>query len=72
MGSQIVVPAPLAPPPAPTKYTVRNGDTLWTIAQAQLGHDTAWSCIVDANADLDDAKFIHEGQVLLLPASCLP
>lgn len=67
VGSQIAVPASsFAPPAAPTKYTVRNGDTLWTIAQAQLGHGTAWSCIVDANADLDDADVIHEGQVLLL------
>jgi len=41
VGSQIVVPASFAPPPAPTKYTGRNGDTLWTIAQAQLGHGTA-------------------------------
>lgn len=72
VGSQIVVPASFAPPPARTKYTVRNGDTLWTIAQAQFSHGTAWSCIVDANADLDDANVIHEGQVLLLPASCLP
>ncbi|HEX8836857.1 MAG TPA: LysM peptidoglycan-binding domain-containing protein [Candidatus Acidoferrum sp.] len=42
-GSQIVVPASFAPPPALAKYTVRNGDTLWTIAQAQLGHGTAWA-----------------------------
>ena len=70
-GSQIVVPASVAPPPAPTKYTVRNGDTLWTIAQAQLGHGTALSCIAHANADLGDANLIREGQVLLLPAFCL-
>jgi nucleoid-associated protein YgaU len=70
VGSQIVVPASLDPPPASTKYAVRNRDTLWTIAQAQLGHGTARSCIVDANADFDDANVIHEGQVLLLPPSC--
>src|SRR5213082_1354212 len=72
VGSQVVVPASLASPRAPTKYTVRPGDTLWTIAQTQLHHGSAWSCIAHANPDLRDANLIHEGQVLLLPASCLP
>ncbi len=71
VGSQIVVPAFLAPPRAPAKYTVRHGDTLWTIAQTQLGRGTAWSCIAHANPDLQDANLIHEGQVLLVPSSCL-
>lgn len=72
VGSEIVVPSYVAPPPAPTKYTVRHGDTLWIIAETQLGHGSSWSCIAQANPDLRDANLIHEGQVLLLPASCLP
>jgi nucleoid-associated protein YgaU len=72
VGSPIVVPASLALPPAPTKYTVRHGDTLWAIAQTQLGPGTVWSCILHANSDLRDENLIREGQVLLLPASCLP
>ena len=70
VGSQIVVSASLAPLRAPTKYTVRDGDTLWTIAQSHFGHGSGWSCIAQANPDLRDANLIHEGQVLLLPASC--
>lgn len=70
VGSQIVVPASLASPRAPTKYTVRDGDTLWTIAQSHFGHGSVWSCIAQANPDLRDANLIHVGQILLLPASC--
>lgn len=70
VGSQIVVPAALASPRAPTKYTVRDGDTLWTIAQSHFGHGSSWSCIAQANPDLRDANMIHESQILFLPASC--
>ncbi len=69
-GTQIVLPASVAPLRAPMKYTVRHGDTLWTIAQTQLHHGASWSCIAHANPDLRDANLLHEGQVLLLPASC--
>jgi nucleoid-associated protein YgaU len=69
-GSQIVLPASASPARTPTKYTVRHGDTLWTIAQSQLHHATSWSCIAQANPAVLDANFIHEGQVLLIPASC--
>ncbi|HKW63116.1 MAG TPA: LysM peptidoglycan-binding domain-containing protein [Candidatus Acidoferrum sp.] len=72
VGSEIVVPSSLVPPRAPTKYTVRHGDTLWTIAEAQLHRGSAWSCIAHTNPELTDANLIREGQVLLLPSSCLP
>jgi len=72
IGSQIIVPSSVAPPPAPTEYNVRHGDTLWTIAQTQLHRGSAWSCIARANPELNDANIIHEGQVLLLPSSCWP
>ena len=70
VGSQIVVPASVASPGDPVKYTARRGDTLGTIAQTQLGHGSFWSCIAHANPDLRDANLIRVGQVLLLPASC--
>ena len=72
VGSQIVVPSSVAAPRAPAKYTVRHGDTLWTIAQTQLHRGAYWSCIAHANPDLRDANLLHDGQVLLLPSSCLP
>jgi nucleoid-associated protein YgaU len=70
VGSQLVLPASVAPPRTTTKYTVRNGDTLWTIAQTHLGHGAIWACIARANPAIRDANLIYQGQVLLLPATC--
>ncbi|PYT70150.1 MAG: hypothetical protein DMG39_16580 [Acidobacteria bacterium] len=72
VGSEIVLPSSFAPPRTPTKYAVRHGDTLWTIAQTQLGTGTAWACIAKANPDLLDANRIDPSKALLLPSSCLP
>jgi nucleoid-associated protein YgaU len=69
-GSQLVVPASVSPARIPIKYTVRHGDTLSGIAQTQLRHATSWSCIAQANPAIHDANLIHEGQILLIPASC--
>jgi nucleoid-associated protein YgaU len=71
-GSEIFVPAEAAPLRTATKFTVRKGDTLSSIALSQLGHASSWSCIAHANPDIHDANLIHEGQVLLLPATCKP
>jgi nucleoid-associated protein YgaU len=70
VGSQLVLPASVAPPRTTTKYTVRNGDTLWTIAQTHLGHGAIWACIARANPAIRDANLIYQGQVLLLSATC--
>ena len=72
IGLQIVVPASLAQLHAPAKYTVRSGDTLWSIAESHFGHGASWSCIARANPDLPDANLILPGQLLRLPASCKP
>lgn len=72
VGSEIVVPAAVSPLRTTTKFTVRQGDTLSGIALFQLGHASSWSCIAHANPEIHDANLIHEGQVLLLPASCKP
>jgi nucleoid-associated protein YgaU len=69
-GSQIVLPTSVSAHRSATKYTVRKGDSLWTIAQSQLGHATSWPCIAQANPAIPDANLILEGQVLLLPATC--
>jgi nucleoid-associated protein YgaU len=71
-GSQIFLPASASSARTATKYTVKNGDTLTAIAQAQLGHASNWSCIAQANPAIRDANVIFEGQSLLLPAVCKP
>ena len=68
-GSQIVLPSADSTPRT-TKYTVRKGDSLWSIAESHLGRATAWSCVAKANPQVADANFILEGEVLVLPSSC--
>lgn len=72
IGSEIVLPVSAAPSRAPTKYTVRAGVSLWSIAQSQLHHGSYWSCIAQANPAVSDASLIHSGQILILPANCKP
>ena len=71
-GSEIFIPAAVSPLRTTTKVTVRKGDTLSGIALSQLGRASSWSCIANANPEIHDPNLIHEGQVLLLPASCKP
>jgi nucleoid-associated protein YgaU len=72
IGSEIFIPATISSQRTSTKFTVRGGDTLSSIALSQLGHASSWSCIAHANPDIRDANLIHAGRVLLLPATCKP
>jgi nucleoid-associated protein YgaU len=71
-GTQLYLPAAVSPFGVSTKFTVRQGDTLWSIAQAQFGRASAWSCIAQANPAIRDANRIYIGQSLTLPSSCKP
>ena len=52
--------------PKVERYTVAQGDTLWSIAQAQYGDSYKWSAIAAAN-NLLNPEVIHTGNVLTLP-----
>ncbi|PLX85683.1 MAG: hypothetical protein C0617_03090 [Desulfuromonas sp.] len=62
-------PAP-APLPPPTRYTVGEGETLWTIAgQGKVYSDALlWPLLYKANRDqIKDPRQIYPGQILNIP-----
>lgn len=52
-----------------TTYTIKSGDNLSDIAQAQLGDANRWKEIYDLNKDVigDNPDLIHPGKTLKLP-----
>jgi nucleoid-associated protein YgaU len=54
----------LAPPKK--TYTVKSGDTLWKIAQDQMGNGALYKAIVAANG-IPNENLIHPGDVLTIP-----
>ena len=68
----VIVPPPPAPAPAPAGpryYTVKSGDSLWRIAEEQLGDPARHEELFELNADAlnHDADNLRVGQKLLLP-----
>lgn len=64
---EVIAPAP-APGPAGggQTYTVRKGDTLWSIATRVYGNGQRWVDIAQANPSLDPQK-MAVGQQIVLP-----
>jgi len=72
-GTQLVL------PPKTTAHrrsaqtiTVQPGDSLSKIARAAYGHASYWPCLASANSSISNPDRLHIGQVLDLPASCMP
>ena len=70
-GEQRAQPERLDMPPAgeatgPTTYTIREGDTLWSIAEEHYGDGQRWQDILDANPGLQPRK-MSAGQEIVLP-----
>ena len=83
-GTVLVIPRDSGPPSSPPAQaadrnnpsgktiSVQPGDSLWRIAQTQLGGGIAWSCLAQANAELRTPDRIFPGQSLLIPPDCHP
>ena len=55
------------PAPGQVRYTVKRRDTLWSIAERQLGDPLRYRDIAALNPHLGPDYQIHPGQVLTLP-----
>lgn len=50
------------------EYTVRKGDTLWTIAESQLGSGHRWKYLADMNKDrVKNPNKLKPGQKIVIP-----
>ena len=49
-----------------TKYKVKKGESLWSIAQAKYGNGNKWKTIAAANPGMNPDK-IQAGQTITLP-----
>jgi nucleoid-associated protein YgaU len=62
--------APNSEAPQHMRVRVERGDSLWKLSQVQFGDGRGWSCIAQANPELQNANLILPGQVLTIPGSC--
>jgi hypothetical protein len=59
-------PDPASYPPGAKTYTIKRGDTLWALAQQQLGNAYLWPQLWESNTWITDAHWIYPGDVLLI------
>jgi nucleoid-associated protein YgaU len=61
-------PNPVKSAPGLRSVTVRNGDTLWKIAQENLGHGGRWRDVLAANPAITSPEALKAGMQINLPA----
>lgn len=79
-ATQPPAPTPAQPATTSDNYVVQRGDTLWGIAQRELGDPLRWSEIYSLNegrpqpggVTLTDPHWIDPGWTLVLPATATP
>lgn len=53
-------------------YKIKSGDSLWKIAEKELGEGTKWERIYEANRDRIDPSRLKVGDILVLPEDGSP
>jgi nucleoid-associated protein YgaU len=59
-------PDPSTYPAGAKTYAIKRGDTLWGLAQRQLGNAYLWPQLWESNTWITDAHWIYPGDVLLI------
>lgn len=62
---KVSVPQKAAQAPVASRYTVRSGDTLWSVAKAHCGTGTDDTALAKAN-HIADANAVSPGEVIIL------
>jgi nucleoid-associated protein YgaU len=52
------------------QVVIQPGDTLWKVAQAELGSPLALNCIAQANPQVRSVDLVWAGETLVVPAAC--
>lgn len=64
---RVIKPKPKKRPPIPATYTVREGDTLRSIAQKLYGDPLRWNDLYQANKEKIKRSRVEPGEVLVVP-----
>ncbi|MHC4950254.1 MAG: LysM peptidoglycan-binding domain-containing protein [Planctomycetota bacterium] len=60
-------PATVTPSVPSTEYIVKDGDSLWKIAEEQLGNGMRYKEILRLNPNISEDQALHEGTKLKIP-----
>ena len=66
ISSAVVAQAPALNPDRPKQYTVRKGDTMWSIARNFLQQPWQWPVIWRGNPEIEDPYLIYPGDIIRL------
>src|SRR6476619_1396176 len=65
-------PDPATWPAGAKTYTIKQGDTLWTLAQQFFKNAYTWPQLWESNTWITDAHWIYPGDVLLIDSEAVP